>query len=59
MQRKHEIDERNRELGLDPDEVAYTQDVPEGAQAHEQDDHEPMIVVEDLDTTEVSITITE
>ncbi len=53
VQRKAEIDERNRELGLDPDEVAYTEEAPEGSESEE-----PTIVVEDMDSDEVSITIT-
>ena len=56
VQRRAEIDERNREMGLDPDAIDQT--LREEAEESElYQEPEPAIVIEDLDTEEVSITI--
>ena len=60
VRRKAEIDERNREMGLDPALVAYTEEAPETAEGEESpEENTPSIVVENLDTEEVTITISD
>jgi len=55
VMRKAEVDERNREMGLDPETIAALHgDQPEGSAVASQ---EAQITVEDPDADEVSITI--
>ena len=46
-------------MGLDPELVAYTETAPEPADEETFESYAPAIVVEDLDTEEVTITISD